>query len=362
MRPMLFLAALAVLPACTTDADGWPTDPADPLAVELADAEAPAMRPPPGVPLLLDSTDVLAGQQATLRVSEADPGETIRFVRSTTGVGQGPCPPVLGGHCLEVTNAILMGSAAANAQGVATYTFTVPPTVPDGRDVWFEAAAARGQGGVDSVSSAPVHRVTGEVTPVPYRNTWQIDGDPTDWLQEELFETTSGLGLWAISWDDEQLFVGLQHPDVMNGGPQHWVVLYLGTDAPGSMVGLPHNTQQPALPFGASHVVRWKADDSYDSLEVWDGQGWQGTPQWLGTNGSSRAEAYEVVEFGIPWGAIGNPDVVDVHAAMVFEGNGFESTFAGLPSSSFADGYDPDATSFFTFDRQSELPPQLQLP
>ena len=239
-------------------------------------------------------------------------------------------------------------------------SFQVPAGAPNGAGIWFQACAARGQGGANSVESQVEGRVIGQSSGMPWRNSWTVDGDASDWLPEETFGTTSQTGAWAVTWDDDMLYVGVSHPDIANGGAQHWSLVYLGTGTGGTDDGVLHNTQQPSLPFVTSHLVRRKADGSYDSLEHHDGQAWNSTSPWLGTAGSQVAEQGDVLEMAIPLDAIDSPEVIELFAALIFEGGGYESTYAGVPSNSFVDGYDPDPIDVFTFDLQSSDPPTAQ--
>ena len=72
---------------------------------------------------LVLSLDTVAtpGGTASYSVLGAAPGENVHFVRAF-GTGSGPCPGVLGGGCLDLDPAsvMLMGSAAADAAGIAT--------------------------------------------------------------------------------------------------------------------------------------------------------------------------------------------------------------------------------------------------
>jgi len=355
---MRIVLSAVLLAACTATDDAWPPQAGETV---LAD-EAPSAQhvlPPPGVDLFLDVTDVIPGQQATFTAYDADPGETVFFVRSTAGTGNpGACPGPLGGTCLDLNGPVVVaGNAVADAQGVATFSFTVPASAPAGLTAWFEAAAPRG--GVGAVTSNPVERVLGQSA--PYDHTIAIDGDGTDWRQDEAFDTTSGIGQTWVSWDANSLYLGLQHPDIATGGPEHWSVIYLGTAAPGTTSGITHNTQSPDLPMRASHAIRRKADGSFDSLLAWDGAAWVETANWLGTQGSQAAEGGDLLELAIPRQLLGG-DRVQVITSFVFEGAGFESTFAGAPADSFADGYDPDFGTFLDFDLASSDSPVVQNP
>jgi len=192
----------------------------------------------------------------------------------------------------------------------------------------------------------------------PWRHTATVDGVADEYVSDETFATTAGT-VW-ITWDATDLYVATEHPDVGGGGDLHWLVLYLGDGSgSGTTSGLPHNTQQPDLPTPFTHVVRWKADSSYDSLETWDGAAWVGTANWLGTNGSERVEndGTNIVELRIPLAAIGAVDTLDFAMHWVYEGTGYESSYAPTPAVAFADGYDPDIASWYAFDLQGPTAP-----
>ena len=190
---------------------------------------------------------------------------------------------------------------------------------------------------------------TGVVSPWSYPLT--VDGASGEWITDVTFPTTSLPGCVAMTWDATDLYVGVSHPDVAGGGPLHWVVIYLGDESPGASVGVMINTQEPLLPFEAKYAVRWKADDSYNSLESWAGA-WTTEAYWLGTEGSAMAEhnGNSVVEFKVPR-ALFVGDVVTLHVNWVYEGAGFESSYAASPVGSIADGvYDPDYGLGWAFD------------
>src|SRR5687767_5737334 len=120
-----------------------------------------------------------------------------------------------------------------------------------------------------------------------YRHTIVVDGDVSDFTASETFPTSAG-GTTFLAWDDDALYVGVRHPDV-GASALHWVVVTVGNGDPGASEGPTHGTQAPALPFAATRVVRWKADDSYDSLLVWNGAGFDETAGFLGSAGSAYA-------------------------------------------------------------------------
>lgn len=106
--------------------------------------------------LRLGQTALVRGQQATFRVTGAQSGERIHFLYSFAGTGAGPCPPPLGGLCLDLRNPVTtFGSARANERGTATLQLTIPPSSPL-RAVSTQAVAQRGAGGAESVKSNTV--------------------------------------------------------------------------------------------------------------------------------------------------------------------------------------------------------------
>jgi hypothetical protein len=104
--------------------------------------------------LTLTQTPLVRGQEATWTVARATPGEAVRIYRSRTGTGDGPCPPQLGGLCLDLLPPVrVLGNAIANANGVATFTMTIPQSTPVGTPFHTQAVIRRGPDGADSVKS-----------------------------------------------------------------------------------------------------------------------------------------------------------------------------------------------------------------
>ncbi len=99
--------------------------------------------------------ELVPGREATLTVTGAEAQETVQVAGSAAGIGPGPCPPALGGLCLDLLEPRLVGSAEADGAGTAVVTFVVPAGAPVGATLHFQAVAVRGPGGVDSVKSAP---------------------------------------------------------------------------------------------------------------------------------------------------------------------------------------------------------------
>ncbi len=104
------------------------------------------------VGLQLTATPLVRGTTATLTASNANDGESVWFLYSLAGQGSGPCPPQLGGLCLDIINPITIIGSSVSSGGTATYLVPVPagaPLIP----VWMQAVVQRGVGNVDSIKS-----------------------------------------------------------------------------------------------------------------------------------------------------------------------------------------------------------------
>ncbi|MAW59768.1 MAG: hypothetical protein CMJ94_02910 [Planctomycetes bacterium] len=111
--------------------------------------------------LQLGARDVVAGAQAELHVLNALPGEAVGFLVSFAGTGAGPCPPRLGGLCLDLLAPVqLLGIVRAAANGEARLNIRIPAGAA-GRSLDLQAVVRRGPAGGQSISSQLVHAVIG---------------------------------------------------------------------------------------------------------------------------------------------------------------------------------------------------------
>ncbi len=217
------------------------------------------------------------------------------------------------------------------------------PTNGGGGSGGAQAGGAGGEGG-----GAPAD---------PWRFTPTIDGSSAEWPSDAHFTTSASTDAF-IGWDDVNLFIALSHPDVATGGSQHWLLAYVGNGGAGSTTGVPHGSQQPTLPFSASFLIRWKLDNSYSSLETWNGSSWTATSPLFGSGGAVLAENGNGVELAVPLATLAVNDDLEVLVTLVYEGAGFESTYAATPLGTITDGdFDPDYSEYWAFDRQSPLGP-----
>ncbi len=102
--------------------------------------------------LQLTATPLVRGTTATLTASNANDGETVWFLYSLAGQGSGPCPPQLGGLCLDILNPVTIMGSGVSSGGTATYQVAVPSGAPL-ITIWMQACVQRGVGFVDSIKS-----------------------------------------------------------------------------------------------------------------------------------------------------------------------------------------------------------------
>ncbi len=181
-----------------------------------------------------------------------------------------------------------------------------------------------------------------------YSHTIVIDGVNDFVNSDERFMTSSG-GYWAwAAWDAVYLYLAMQGPNVGSGDVHRWVVVYLG-GTPGTTTGVSYNTQQPGLPFPARWHVAWRCSNDLMTASEHTGAAWTDAA-WDFTGDAYLTDNF--VEMRIPLADIGvaPPAALDVVMYMVNDTDLFEWSYAAMPSSAFADGYDADFSHHFTFD------------
>lgn len=158
MRTLLLPLLLA---ACAPAGEIDPFSPASPAFEDvLADAEGSdvSLRAPLG----LQVGAIAPGQSFTVDVSGLAPGETAYLGYSLNGVGQGPCPPAMGGQCLDMVPPVTaLGTQLADQGGVAHFRFVAPAQAQPGLRVTFQAVAIRGPGGSQTVKSPALTQTVG---------------------------------------------------------------------------------------------------------------------------------------------------------------------------------------------------------
>ena len=106
--------------------------------------------------LLLDP--LVRGQTTSAKVCNTTPSEIVFLAYSVAGLGAGPCPPPLGGLCLDILAPKLLSSQSANSLGSANFSALIPATTPLIL-IYVQAVVARGPGGSLSVKSNVVTEI-----------------------------------------------------------------------------------------------------------------------------------------------------------------------------------------------------------
>ncbi len=181
MRPWFtaLVPALVLAGACGDERSQAPTgDDAEAwIAADVVTA------PPP--PITLAVTDLRPGVPATLATTGAAPGSTVVFAFSPTQ-GSGPCPPPLDGLCLDLVDPTQVGSAVADAYGVARLDFVVPSGAPVAALANFQSGEIGPVAAVSPVVSKVVLDPTMSDFSLVDENetspTWDLEVSPRDYL------------------------------------------------------------------------------------------------------------------------------------------------------------------------------------
>lgn len=191
MRTILVVSLMSCSPqALPPELGGWHGE--HPLA--SAPVLALGQHPPPSPEVTLSASAAVPGGALELTLVGASPGERVFFARGMAGreLGAGPCPPVLGGLCVDLPAPVfLLAAVDANAQGVATFVATLPAAVPVGVEVTFQAVVPRG---ANSIASAPMRRVTADA--VHGANQLQAGDVVITEILRDPVQTSDALGEW----------------------------------------------------------------------------------------------------------------------------------------------------------------------
>jgi hypothetical protein len=171
--------------------------------------------------------------------------------------------------------------------------------------------------------------------------------------------TTPNLYRAFISWDQTNVYFGFEGIDIGPGASASKFVLVYLDGQNGTTAGLRYNSQQPTLPFAARYHLRWKTDKTYTNAQEWTGAAWTDA---FATIPITAAASGSFMEMSVSRASIGNPARLKVHMSMINEASGAEWTYAGVPSTSFSDGFDRSYTKYYDFDLASPQPPSAYAP
>lgn len=99
--------------------------------VAPADGTTAAMVAPlAAAPLVLSSTHAVRGYDVTFTMAGAQAGQWVYLIYGANLAPGAYCPSATAPLCMDLASPVYMGRRRANAQGVATFTVTVPATAP----------------------------------------------------------------------------------------------------------------------------------------------------------------------------------------------------------------------------------------
>lgn len=198
-----------------------------------------------------------------------------------------------------------------------------------------------------------------------------VDGINDFAAGDKLATTSSSSNYNAyVTWDANNVFFGIEGADVAQStgsASKKWVLIYLGAPGvAGSNTGIAYDcggtcpAQQATLPFPAAWHVRYKIDGTYPNVQKWSGSAWVDATTSI-TLLTARQGTF--LELSLPRAQLGAPAKLDVHVNMLIEDQHPPAwTYAGVPSTSFTDGFAPTFTKYFEFDLGTTTAPNSYTP
>lgn len=160
------------------------------------------------------------------------------------------------------------------------------------------------------------------------------------------------------------IYVGMDGPDIESSLPSRFLLVYIGIPlTAGCTTGFKYTGQQPGLPFEAHYLIAMKTDGSYQEAREYTGtcpNGQWATKTWDFVGHYSKSGSF--FEAAIERQGLGSPAKVRIHVSLINETSGSEWTFAGIPTGSFTDQFNPTYSKFFEFDLTSSKTPKEYLP
>jgi hypothetical protein len=112
--------------------------------------------PPPASVVLTAPGQLFIGETNTFTVTgNLGQQEPVYLAASVAGLGDGPCPPVLGGSCLAILSPRVVGNGVFDGPD-AEIDITIPGSFTPGTAIHFQAVVIRGVGGAATVLSETV--------------------------------------------------------------------------------------------------------------------------------------------------------------------------------------------------------------
>lgn len=260
--------------------------------------------------------------------------EAMQVASITTSTSGTSCTGTIQVSSDNFTTCVAMSAQPAASAGNTVFTVT-----PSGGLASLGAYKVRVTTAAKDASGnalAAVYTAADAFT-VRYFHTITIDG-VNDFASNETFATSSTGYTGYVAWDNAYLYVGMSGADVGANSATKWLLLYF-SGTPGTTTGVTYNTQQPTLPFAARWHARWRTNNGYTNAQLWSGSAW-GEASWDFTGDVYQTGTF--VEMRVPLVDIGSPTTLSLHMGMLNEQSGVEGTYAAVPSTSYANGYDPN--------------------
>lgn len=202
--------------------------------------------------------------------------------------------------------------------------------------------------GVTNISGDPLpadYTMTNGFT-IRYGHTITLDG-ANDFTSQETFVTsTSGYSAY-VAWDADNIYVGVDGPDIGLSSNAKFLVIYLSGTGSTTTSSLPLSNQLTTLPFQAAYAVSYRLDRNSTTAYLVFPSSWSGTSVLAS---SISATIGDYIEFSLPKTLVGSPNSLNLHISIVDTTSGSETTYAGLPATSFTDGFDPLYSKYYDFD------------
>jgi hypothetical protein len=209
------------------------------------------------------------------------------------------------------------------------------------RFVLLLAACSKGSA-TGAIDAAPIDAKATDSAPGVYAHRIMIDGID-DFLSAEQFSTTSAGYDARVTWDADNLYIGYSGADLDPAAADtatKWLFVYVDVDPGlpnGALVDETYNTQGATFPAGfrADYYVRWRCDATLLTLKKFNGAAWteEATVPPAARGGS-------FVEIAIPRATLGaSIEKMSVVAWMINEKANVESSYGGLFTGNFVDGY-----------------------
>ena len=185
----------------------------------------------------------------------------------------------------------------------------------------------------------------------------EVDGSLRDWMPGTAFPTDEGRNY--LSWDDEKVYVAVQHPALAVDSEHLSVMVYLGNGTHGLETSAKIGSQVSQLPAPISHALRWTLKDSVELLVPNAKGGWVVQRGRSDTVWEASDAGAGVVELAVAREILALDQDLIVHINIVDATPGAEHSFAPTPYASHA-GKEMGVGSYFAEAVRADLSDYVQ--